>query len=212
MRTDQLIQAIAADGPIPGRSLAARMALALLLGGAAAAVLFGLMLGVRGDLAQVALTWRFALKVIIATAAFIAALWAIARLSRPEARMRDVAAVLSAPLLLLAGCVVLELLTVRPDHWMTGAIGSNSRICLVSIPLLAAAPLAALLTAVRVGAPVSPAAAGAVAGLAAGALGAALYATHCIDDSPLFVALWYTPAIALVILAGALAGRLVLRW
>ena len=73
-------------------------------------------------------------------------------------------------------------------------------------------PLGALLIALRAGAPQSPAMAGAVAGLLAGALSAALYATHCPDDSPLFVALWYTLAVGLVTLTGALLGHRVLRW
>ena len=54
--------------------------------------------------------------------------------------------------------------------------------------------------------------AGAVAGLLAGALAATLYATHCVDDSPLFVALWYTPAIVLIVVLGAIIGRRLLRW
>ena len=41
-----------------------------------------------------------------------------------------------------------------------------------------------------------PSLAGAVAGLAAGGVAATLYAAHCTDDSPLFVATWYTLAIA----------------
>ncbi|NJO33150.1 MAG: DUF1109 family protein, partial [Rhodospirillales bacterium] len=54
--------------------------------------------------------------------------------------------------------------------------------------------------------------AGAVAGLLASGLSAALYATHCPDDSPLFVAVWYTLAVGAVVVVGALAGRRVLRW
>ncbi len=53
---------------------------------------------------------------------------------------------------------------------------------------------------------------GAAAGLLAGAIGAALYATHCPDDSPLFVATWYTLAIGFVVGLGALAGSRLLRW
>jgi hypothetical protein len=53
---------------------------------------------------------------------------------------------------------------------------------------------------------------GAVAGLLTGALAATLYATHCPDDSPLFVALWYVPGMALVTLAGAAAGNGMRRW
>jgi hypothetical protein len=64
----------------------------------------------------------------------------------------------------------------------------------------------------RHGAPTRPALAGAVAGLLAGGLGAALYAAHCTDDSPLFVATWYTIAIAGVTIVGSLLGRYFLRW
>jgi hypothetical protein len=64
----------------------------------------------------------------------------------------------------------------------------------------------------RQGAPEHPALAGAAAGLFAGAIGAHLYATHCPDDSPLFVAAWYTLAIAFVVGTGALAGSRCLRW
>jgi len=51
-----------------------------------------------------------------------------------------------------------------------------------------------------------------VAGLFSGAVAAAIYAAHCPDDSPLFVALWYSLAIAIVAAAGGIAGRLALRW
>jgi hypothetical protein len=64
----------------------------------------------------------------------------------------------------------------------------------------------------RAGAPRSPGIAGAAAGLLAGSLAATLYALHCFDDSPLFVAFWYVPAIALVMLGGAAAGSRALRW
>lgn len=54
--------------------------------------------------------------------------------------------------------------------------------------------------------------AGAAAGLSAGGLAATLYAIHCVDDSPLFVALWYTPPVVLVVLIGTAAGSRMLRW
>ena len=43
-------------------------------------------------------------------------------------------------------------------------------------------------------------------------LAATFYAAHCTDDSPLFVATWYPLAIAMLAIAGALAGRLFVRW
>jgi hypothetical protein len=43
-------------------------------------------------------------------------------------------------------------------------------------------------------------------------VGATLYASHCTDDSPLFVATWYSIATALVAAIGALAGSRMLRF
>ena len=53
---------------------------------------------------------------------------------------------------------------------------------------------------------------GAMAGLLSAGLAATLYASHCPDDSPLFVATWYTIATALVTAIGALVGSKVLRF
>jgi hypothetical protein len=43
-------------------------------------------------------------------------------------------------------------------------------------------------------------------------LAATLYAAQCTDDSPLFVATWYTIATAMVAAIGALAGSRLLRF
>jgi hypothetical protein len=72
--------------------------------------------------------------------------------------------------------------------------------------------LAAALFGLRHGAPTRPAIAGAIAGLVSAGLAATLYASHCSDDSPLFVATWYTIATALVAAIGALAGSRVLKF
>ena len=195
-----------------GPSLAGRMAVALVIGGAVATVLFALTLGVRPDINSAMHTWRFVLKVAIALLCCILALWACTRLTRPEMGVRDTLIVLSVGPALLAAAVGYELLAVSPGDWYARALGSNSRICLLAIPLMALAPLAGVLAALRVGAPQSPRMAGAVAGLLAGTLAATLYAVHCPDDSPLFVAVWYSLAVGIAMLAGALVGSRVLRW
>jgi hypothetical protein len=46
----------------------------------------------------------------------------------------------------------------------------------------------------------------------ASGLAGALYAVNCTDDSPLFVAVWYSLAIVTVSFVGAVAGRKLLRW
>ena len=96
----------------------------------------------------------------------------------------------------MLAAVALELTVVPSADWGTRLVGSNSQYCLSFIPLMGIGPLALFVAALRHGAPSRPAFAGAVAGLAAGGIAATLYAAHCTDDSPLFVATWYTLAIA----------------
>jgi hypothetical protein len=212
MKTDDLIRALAQDGATRPPSLAWRMLAALFIGGAVAAVLFAPSLGVRPDVASALHTWRFVFKVAVVLTLFSSASWACVQLARPDRRARDVLVGLAmAPALLVVG-IGYELMTVPSVEWHAQAVGTNSRVCLVAIPLLSIAALAATLAALRAGAPNSPAVSGAVAGLLAGGFAATLYATHCPDDSPLFVAIWYSLAIALVVLAGAVVGRRVLRW
>jgi hypothetical protein len=76
----------------------------------------------------------------------------------------------------------------------------------MALPLLVAA-----LTGLRQGAATRPALSGAVAGLMSGGLAATVYAAHCTDDSPLFVATWYSIGIAGLTVVGAAAGSRVLR-
>ena len=95
---------------------------------------------------------------------------------------------------------------------MTRMMGKNSSTCLTTIPLMSLPLLAAALFGLRQGAPTRPAVAGAIAGLLSAGMAATLYASHCSDDSPLFVATWYTIATALVAAIGALAGSRVLRF
>jgi hypothetical protein len=212
MKTDDLIRALAQDGETRPPSLAWRLTTALVAGGAVAAALFALILGVRPDVASALHTWRYVLKVVVALTLSVCALWACLRLAHPDRALRDVLVVLAiAPALLLLG-IGCELATVPPAEWYTRAVGTNSLVCLTAIPALSILSLVATLAALRAGAPRSPTVSGAVAGLLAGGLAATLYATHCPDDSPLFVAVWYPLAIALVVFTGAVLGRRVLRW
>ena len=96
--------------------------------------------------------------------------------------------------------------------WLSRLVGSNSKICMMAIPLLSLPLLAAALFGLRHGAPTRPGLSGGLAGLMAAGLAATLYASHCTDDSPLFVLTWYSLAIALVTAIGALAGSRVLRF
>jgi len=212
MKTDELIRALAADGANTPARLGPGILRAFLLGLVPAVIVFASasFLGPRADIATAIGDPRFLFKFVVTLSLASSALAAVLQLARPERR--------APPLLLLAGPAVLgigvltELLLMPAASWPERMLGSNARICLTAIPLLSLPILAAGLYALRRGAPSNPAMAGAVAGLVAGALAATLYASHCTDDSPLFVAAWYTPAVGIVTAAGALAGRRLLRW
>jgi hypothetical protein len=212
MKTDDLVRALSADLGSRPRSLASHFAAMILAGLLFAIALFSITLGPRPNIVAMANDPRFIFKFVVTLS--LAALSAplALQLVRPAAQTRArVLVVAMVPALLLVG-VVMELMSSPPSLWLAKLIGSNSTPCLMSIPLLALPILIAALVALRDGAPTQPALAGVVAGLLAGGLGAAVYAVHCPDDSPLFIATWYSIAIALVATVGGLAGRRVLRW
>lgn len=212
MKTDDLIHAIAEDAAPSGLHPQHRLALALTGAVAAVAILFWLLLGPRDNALASLVEPRFVLKFLVTLGLAATAVGLVLRLIRPGAApglWRS--ALLLAPGLLLIG-VAGELLALPAETWMTALIGVNSRVCLTYIPLMGLAPLGLILLALRSGAPTRPARTGAVAGLIAGGISAAFYASHCPDDSPLFVATWYVLAIALLTALGALLGRRLLRW
>jgi hypothetical protein len=212
VKTGDLIRALAADSEVhpmpPGRALA----LALIPGVAIALGLHFAVLGLRPHLLTLLGEPRLLFKLCLTF--LLAALSGplVLRLARPGAGVRRITLLLAIVPALLAAANLAELLAVPAAEWGQRLVGTNAISCLKSIPFLAAAPLVAALLALRQGAPEHPALAGAAAGLFAGAIGAACYATHCPDDSPLFVAAWYTLAIGFVVAIGAAAGRRLLRW
>ena len=212
MRTDDLVDALVADRNAPQSSFARAFALAIAIGFAVSAVLFWVTLGPRADIAVAAGTVRFDLKIVEALLLAATAFALVFRLAQPGAGTRLQKAMTAAAPVLLAIAVIAELFAIPAGQWQAELVGSNSFVCLTAIPLLSLPLLAALLLAMRHGAPTSPGAAGAAAGLVAGGLAAALYGLQCIDDSPLFVAVWYSIAIAAVTVLGALLGRRLLRW
>lgn len=212
MNTNDLIKAIARDAAAPRPSLGLLLLGACGLASVIAAIVFSTLLGPRPDFAEAAHTSRFLLKFVITATLAVTALFQVAELARPVSRSSHRVALLAiAPAILLAALLI-EIATIPAAEWGARLVGTNSLICLTMIPLIGMGPLAVFLAALRYGAPTRPGLAGAACGLLAGGLAATFYAAHCFDDSPLFVATWYSLAIAILTLAGAAAGRFILRW
>lgn len=211
MKTEELVEALVADRAAAGKSIPRAIAGALGLGCVVSIALFFVLLGVRADIVQALATWRFDLKIGMVFLALVLAFSLCMALSRPVASGRPLRRLLPLAALALIA-VVIELSVLPSVSWQARLVGSNALICLAAIPTLAIAPLAVVMASLRATAPASPALAGAAAGLLAAAAGAALYAFHCFDDSPLFVVTWYLLAAIPVILLGAVAGHRLLRW
>lgn len=210
MRTDDLVEALSADAGNAGQCVERRFGLFEAGGIAIAGLIFLAAWGLRADWAQAVGSPWFLVKLAIVALFAILALPLACALARPGAQVPFRR--LSLAGVVLAGAIAADLLMLGADGWRARMVGANSLTCLASIPLLALAPLLAALAGLRHGASVSPALTGFAAGLASGALGALLYAIFCNDDSPLFVALWYSLAIVGVAALGAVLGRFILRW
>jgi hypothetical protein len=212
VKTSELIAALAAD-PVPEPiRLGRRVAAALVIGFAGSVALYFLLLGPRPDVVAACRSMRFWLKFVDSFAFALPSLLLTLRLARPDAKPTALALWLIAPFILLGAGVVVELLVVPQSEWMSRLMGANAMHCTIMIPMLAAPVLAALIVALRAGAPLHPALTGALAGAAAAGVAALVYASSCPDDSPLFVATWYPLATLICMGVGALAGRRFLAW
>jgi hypothetical protein len=212
VKTSEFIAALAAD-PVPEPiRLGRRVAAALVIGFAGSVALYFLLLGPRPDVVAACRSMRFWLKFVDSFAFALPSLLLTLRLARPDAKPAALALWLIAPFILLGAGVVVELLVVPQSEWMSRLMGANAMHCTIMIPMLAAPVLAALIVALRAGAPLHPALTGALAGAAAAGVAALVYASSCPDDSPLFVATWYPLATLICMGVGALAGRRFLAW
>jgi len=212
MKTDQLIAALAADTKTVSKPIDHQLWIAIAGGAIVAALIFLFGIGPRSDISAALETPRFLYKYVLTLALFASAFGLILHLARPGAVPKGWLAALAVPPVLLIASVIAELFLVPSSAWAMNLMGKNSIVCLVLIPVLSAAPLVAVIWTLRNGAPTHPVLAGATAGLVSAGIGATLYATHCQDDSPFFVATWYGLAIIIVTVVGAFLGKRLLRW
>jgi len=212
MNTENLIRTLAADNPTYERPVGQSLLIGLVFAAPVSVVMFMMELGMRKDVMTAMRNPFFDLKFVVTIALAVSAIAVSLHLSRPEAALGRWAWLLAIPVGLLGIGMMGEMTMPNRPPMMTRLIGNNSRVCVLAISLLSLPLLAAALLALRRGAPSHPALAGAFAGALSAGLAATLYASHCTDDSPLFVATWYTLAVVVVAGIGALAGARVLKF
>jgi hypothetical protein len=214
MRTDELIGMLGTNvEPVKATTLRNVFSISLGVGALATICLMLAIFGVPptgaaegGSILPRVLALGFTLGLTVAGASFLI------RSARPGEPGRKPLALVGLLFVVaaLAGVVVLAL--TPSGSWRDMLLGPQWTLCLICIPLFAVAPFAALVWALRQGAPTSLARTGAAAGLVAGALGAAVFALHYPSGSIPFIALWYGGPIVLCALVGAIIGPRLLRW
>ena len=213
MKTDALIDT-PAEHPAP---ISASRVLRTLASGAVGGTIVSftmmvLWLDFRPDLADAMGTGAYWMKFAYTLLFAIFGFWTVERLSRPGAPSRAQMILEAFPFAAIALLALVRLALVPAEMRMPMAMGHSWDVCPWRIVILALPILSGLLRNLKMLAPTRPMISGLAAGLASGALGAFIYAFHCDESAAAFVALWYTLGIGLVGLAGALLGRLLLRW
>jgi hypothetical protein len=212
VKTDDLIHQLASGASTKQSSpMSQSLALPTILGWLFAVMIIVVFFGIRTDWASA--QTAMAAKVLFVALLTAAALPLVMQLSRPTTR-------LDGRLLLALGPVVLSLVAATivvaelPEgSRMTIWIGATVPACLYLIPILALPVTCALMWKVRRNyAPTRLALAGAAIGALAGGLAGMAYALYCTFDEPAYVLTWYTSAILISAVLGAVSGRWLLRW
>jgi hypothetical protein len=211
MKTDDLIRTLAEDNDWRSTATGASLLMALVAAAPISLAIFLMALGVRPDFTFATHNPFFDLKFAVTLALAISAILVVLPLSRPGTALGGRAWLFFVPVALLVAGIAFDLTMPQGTSWVDRLVGTNSRVCLTAIPAMALPLLVAALIGLRQGAATRPALSGAVAGLMSGGLAATVYAAHCTDDSPLFVATWYSIGIAGLTAVGAAAGSRVLR-
>ena len=213
MRTGQFIDLLSADVRPVRRGMVGRMlALALVIGGAAALGLMLATVGLRPDLFEGTGSLLLAIKLLFTMSLIgIGTLFLVAA-GHPGRNARRRLALTILPFLAIASLGLGAILLATPMARHDMVFGPEWLTCLICIPLFAIAPFAALIWALRRAAPTDLRRAGAGAGLVAAALGATAYAFHCPGDSLPFIAIWYGLPIVFWTIFGAILGPRLLRW
>jgi hypothetical protein len=216
VNTDRLIDLLSANLKPVGRvQLGKTLLLAILMGSAAAFTLMLATVGPRANLdSTIHLEWT-ALKLILPLSVIGLGAPILAHSMRPGLQSRTNWLLVFFPFVAAIAVGLVMLLIVRPQTWIKMLLGASqisSPRCFLCILSFAAMPLAALMWALREGAPTRLEVSGALAGIVAGGLGAAAYAFNCDSDTIPFITVWYSLAILLCAFIGARLGPRRLRW
>jgi hypothetical protein len=215
MNTDRLIDMLSAElEAVNSSRLGKALILAIVTGGAIAFALMLVTVGPRPDLQSTAHLEWVAVKLLFAFSVIGRGALLLNRSMRPGQEDATNWSIVFLPFL-AALAVALAVLLDQPQAWrdlLSGATTTSSMRCLLLIMFFAAIPFAAVIYAIRQGAPTRLKLCGGIAGIVAGGIGAAAYAFNCRSDTIPFIAIWYGAAIVICAVIGSQLAPRVLRW
>lgn len=213
MKTDDWVLMLATGAEsVPRHAAERRYATAIVAGLIAAAVLMLSLLGVRPDLAEAVQLPMFWVKIGYVASLGVVSLLAVARLSRPGARLGKVPAALALVVVAMWALAAIVLVGAEPAQRPELVFGNSWQKCVPLIALLSVPAFVATLWAMHGLAPTRLRLAGATAGLLSGAVAALVYSLHCAELAAPFVGSWYLLGMLVPAAVGAVVGPRVLRW
>lgn len=213
MRTDDLVTMLSTGAvAVEPNAAARRFGGAFGWGVLGAGLLMAMFLGVRADLAAVALLPMFWVKLAFVACLAAASLLAVLRLSRPGLRLGWVPGALAAPVLAMWVLAGSSLMRADPARRVQLFFGETWTSCPLLVAMLSAPAFVAVLWAMRGLAPTRLRLAGSASGLVSGATGALVYSLHCPELEAPFLGFWYLVGMLIPTAVGALLGPRLLRW
>ncbi len=213
MNTDDLIASLSNEvRPVGRHAVGSRLALGVIGGAVVSIILISVTLGFRPDLWLAMQGPAFWMKWGYTISLSAGAIYATARLARPDPGSLRRLWLIALPVLVLAALGLGELISTPRSEWLAMWLGHTWTKCPWLVLALAMPIFVGLLWSFRQMAPTRLRAAGAAAGLAAGAFAATVYCLHCPEVSAIFVLTWYSLGILLAASLGAVVGPRLLRW
>lgn len=213
MKTEELVALLAKDaGPVEPGATRRRFAVAVAWGVSGSMLAMVMTLGIRPDIAEMLSVPMFWAKLMFPALVAVATLFAATRLARPGVRLGRTPGMLAALFAAVWALGIFALLNAAPDERSSMIFGDTWMVCLIAVPLLSIPVFIATIWAMKGLAPTRLRLAGAAAGLLAGGISAAVYALHCPELEPPFIAIWYVIGMLIPAGVGAAIGPRLLRW
>jgi hypothetical protein len=213
MKTDDLINMLASGPDVAAPKLPLRHFAALIAGGLLLSIVLMLtFLGLRPNMAELAMLPAFWIKMIFVLALVACGWLAVTRLSAPGARTRALPFVIATPIVLIWLIAAASMMNAAPDERAYLFWGDTWHYCSWLIAILSLPIFVALLKVMRELAPTRLRLAGAGAGFAAGTAATLVYSFHCPEIAAPFIGFWYLIGILIPSVIGAWLGPRVLRW